>query len=155
MINNAQLREYVIKPALQSINSYSEDAEELLVFTCATESLGGSLLHQINGPALGIFQMEPGTYHDIWRNYIFHRNALLTMMTTNLNAPSIPPEKELITNLKLAAAMARIHYLRVKEPLPKKDNAEAIWNYYKKYYNTELGKATREDSLEKYKRYGK
>ena len=155
MIKSSHLRQFIIKPALEAINSYSLDAEELLMFTCAAESLGGFLLHQINGPALGIFQMEPATYHDIWRNFINLKPRLSTMFATNLNLSTIPKEEELIYNLKLAAVMARTHYLRVKEPLPKHDDIEAIWNYYKKYYNTNLGKAKREEAVEKYLKYAK
>ena len=69
MIDNKQLRECIIKPTLDSLQMYSQAAEELLVFTCACESLGGTYLKQVKGPALGIYQMEPATYQDIWENY--------------------------------------------------------------------------------------
>ena len=155
MISPEHLRLYVIKPALEAINAYSADAEELLMFTCAAESLGGFLLHQIKGPALGIFQMEPATYHDIWRNFIYNRPALATMLSKNLHTSLIPDESELITNLMLAATMARIHYMRNKEPLPKANDVDAIWEYYKKYYNTPLGKAKKNESIRKYLTHAK
>ena len=153
MINREQLRAYIIRPALQAINSYSENAEELLMFTCATESLGGFLLRQIKGPALGIFQMEPATYHDIWRNFINLKPALATMMAKNLNITSIPNEERLVYDLKYSATIARIHYLRVSQPLPNKNDVDAMWDYYKKYYNTPLGKATKQKAIQDYQKY--
>lgn len=155
MISQAQLREYVIKPSLMSVNLYSEDAEELLMFTCSAESLGGFLLKQVQGPALGIYQMEPNTYHDIWRNFIFLRPSLNTIMSVKLGCTSIPEESLLITDLRLATVMTRINYLRVKDALPKKDDVNAIWAYYKQHYNTPLGKATKEDAIQKYLKYAR
>ena len=62
MIDNKQLRELIIGPSLDALQMYSKEAEEILVFTCASESLGGTYLKQVKGPALGIYQMEPATY---------------------------------------------------------------------------------------------
>ena len=153
MINREQLRLDVIKPALEAINAYSKDAEELLMFTCATESLGGFLLRQIKGPALGIFQMEPATYHDIWRNFIYLKAPLSTMLSKNLNITTIPDEERMIYDLKFAAVMARIHYLRVKGPLPKANDVDGLWSYYKQHYNTPQGKATKQKAMQDYQKY--
>ena len=51
----------------------------------------------------------------------------------------------------LATAMARIHYYRVPEKLPPKEDIKAMAVYAKRHYNTELGKATWEDYAEAYK----
>ena len=74
MFLHNQLRELIITPALSKLQLYSKDAEELLIFTCAVESDGGTYLKQIKGPALGIYQMEPRTYNDIWQNYMRNRS---------------------------------------------------------------------------------
>jgi hypothetical protein len=47
-------------PFLASLN-----AIQLLMGTAAQESHLGTYLKQINGPALGVFQMEPNTEIDI------------------------------------------------------------------------------------------
>lgn len=150
MLDCSQFRSLIIEPVLSKLQLYSKNAEELLVFTCAAESLGGTLLHQIKGPALGIFQMEPATYTDIWTNYIRNRNKLATLMALNMECSRIPPIERMIYDLHFACAMARIHYARVTEALPDAANPEAIWDYYKKYYNTQAGKAKKEDSIKKY-----
>ena len=153
MLNVNQLRELIIKPALTDLLMYSEDASELLVFTCAVESNGGTYLKQINGPALGIYQMEPATYNDIWQNYLKHKSNLMLIMMNNFDIIRMPDEKRLVHDLRYATAMARIHYARVKEPLPSHDDTKAVYEYYKKYYNTNSGKANLDGCYAKYRKF--
>ncbi len=149
-MNVAQLKDCIIKPALTDLNLFSNDAMELLVFTCANESDGGTYIKQINGPALGIYQMEPKTYNDIWQNYILKKNNLCLQLLHNFDAARIPSEDRLIYDLRFATAMTRIYYARFPEPLPKMYDIDGMWNYYKKYYNTGLGKADYHVALSKY-----
>jgi len=153
MLNCEQLTEFVIKRALYDLQLLSDDAVELLVFTCANESHGGTYLHQVKGPALGIYQMEPATYNDIWQNYIQHKSSILIQLIHNFQAPTMPSEDRLVYDLRFATAMARLHYARVNEPLPKASNIEAIWNYYKTHYNTLAGKANLIQAQEAYHRF--
>lgn len=150
MLNIKQFRELIVKSSLNDLLLYSKEAEELLVFTCATESNGGTYIHQVGGPALGIYQMEPITCNDIWQNFINNNPNLILKMITNFNCNKMPPEEWLIYDLRYATAMARIFYARIKEPLPSCDDVDAIWEYYKKYYNTSQGAAVKEDSIKKY-----
>lgn len=150
MLNITQFRELIIKPALIDIMMYSEDAEELLVFTCATESNGGHYIKQVKGPALGIYQMEPQTYNDIWQNYLKPNARLMSLLFANFNINRIPPEETMIYDLRFATIMARFFYARFKENLPKSNDVEGIWEYYKKYFNTIKGKAFKEESIRKY-----
>jgi hypothetical protein len=48
-----------------------------------------------------------------------------------------------------AAAMCRVFYLRVPERLPQADDSAAMARYWKRYYNTHLGKGTVEGFLQK------
>jgi hypothetical protein len=147
-INPKQLRKLVIIPSLKYLNPvipYSIEAVDLLCMTAAHESLNGTYLKQIKGPALGIYQMEPATHDDIWDNYLAHRK-ILSELVSGLDSD------ELVYNLKYATVMARVHYWRVKEPLPKRkdtgpdsDYIYHLAKYAKRYYNTELGKATADD----------
>ena len=153
MINAAQLRELIIKPALIDLVMYSEDAEELLMFTCAVESDGGHYLKQIKGPALGIYQMEPETYNDLWQNYIKERNSVSLILLSNFDASRMPSEDRLIYDLRFATAMARLHYARFPEKLPLKNDVIGLWEYYKKYYNTASGKAQHDLAIAKYVKF--
>jgi hypothetical protein len=153
MLNANQLSELIISPALSDLLMYSKDAVELLLFTCAVESNGGSFIKQINGPALGIYQMEPKTYADIWDNYINNKNSILMKLIHNFECNRIPSEDRLIYDLRYATAITRIHYERVNSPLPKAGDIDAIYEYYKKYYNTSLGKADYEKCISAYNKF--
>lgn len=150
MIDAEQFRTLVVRPVLNTLQAWSEEAEELLMFTAALESDCGTYLAQIKGPALGVYQCEPGTHTDIWRNFLLNNSRLSLLMSMHFSCPIIPMEERLVYDLKYATAIARIHYLRVKESLPS--GIEAMWEYYKKHYNTGSGKAKKQ-SIAKYAKW--
>ena len=148
MINVKQLEELVIVPALQYLEPeipFSDAAVELLKMTAAHESHLGSYLAQVEGPALGIYQMEPATENDIHDNFIDYRGTL------RYKIDSI--DQELVSNLIYATAMARIHYYRDKYPLPDVMDIEGLAQYAKRVYNTVEGKAEWRDYYNAYNRY--
>jgi hypothetical protein len=151
MIDVSQLRGYVIRPVLQDLGMHSEAAENLLLGTAAQESRLGAYLHQRDdGPALGIYQMEPATHEDIWNNYLLHRPVLAHKANAFI-APSRDKTRELIGNLNYATAMCRLHYYRVAAPLPKADDIVGLAAYWKKYYNTEGGKGSVSEFIAHYR----
>lgn len=153
MFNIAQFRQLIVQSSLKDLNLYSQGAEELLVFTCAAESRGGTYLQQIKGPALGIYQMEPLTYNDIWQNFIKYKPKLSLILSENFDVHNMPSESRLIYDLRFATAMSRIHYLRFNTVLPSHQDVDALWAYYKKFYNTELGKAKKEECIKAYQEF--
>jgi hypothetical protein len=177
MINHKQFRQFVIQPALKAIDLYSENAEELLIMTCAQETQGASFLKQISGPALGPYGCEPPTYKDVCMSKLYHpvvRVAIhagspdgytyvptgeirLSDLGEKVNnemgwdyEDQIPDILNLTTNLAYATMICRIHYLRVVDPIPDKNDLKGLFNYYKKYYNTYKGKATEEEVMDNY-----
>lgn len=153
MLDCSQFRSFIVEPVLSLLRNYSKNAEELLVFTCAAESLGGTYLHQVKGNALGIYQMEPATYTDIWVNYIHSRSHLATLMAMHFGCNRIPQPERLIYDLHFATAMSRIHYLRVTENIPDPKDVEGLFDYYKKYYNTEKGKSKKDNAIKLYEKF--
>ena len=145
----------LIKSTLAPLGLYSPAAEELLMATCAQESaLGLYRRQQGGGPALGIFQMEPATFQDIFSNYLAYKPALLT--DVGALATTQPPRPvELVTNDAFAVLMARVHYLRAPGALPDPASLEALWAYYKQYYNTPGGAATQSEFFANYRKYVK
>lgn len=153
--NAQQFRELVVRPTLKRLHKdipYSVEAEDLLIMTAAHESHLGTYLKQINGPALGVYQMEPATLEDIWSNYLYYRQDIESEIALMCGGTHHGGPSELVTNLEFATAMARVHYYRVSEALPKRtgfetrsDYIRALAKYAKKYYNTDKGKATVED----------
>ena len=79
-INTKQIIQLIIQPTLKDLNLYSLAAEQLLAGTCAQESGMGTYIAQVNGPALGIYQMEPVTEYDLIKNYIRYNIKLHKIM---------------------------------------------------------------------------
>lgn len=153
MFDCQQFRTSILVPVLSMMQAFSNDAEELMVFTCAAESMGGTYLHQKNGQALGIYQMEPNTYTDLWCNFIQRRTKLNHLLILQLNCNRIPPVDRLIYDLYFATAMTRAFYMRVTEALPDSKDVDAMWDYYKKFYNTPLGKAQKDETIKRYQAF--
>jgi hypothetical protein len=154
-----QAREIIVRPVLQYLDPaipYSTAAENLLLGTMAQESRMGMYVKQIGGgPALGIYQCEPATHADLWQNFIMQRPALnnMLLMLSLSRTMIIPHEEDLIYSLKYATAVCRVHYWRVKEPLPAHDDIHGLACQYKTYYNTHLGKATVTEFINNYMKY--
>lgn len=158
MINCNHLRHQIIRPVLKYLEPeipYSLAAENLLLGTCAQESQMGHYLVQLgDGPARGIFQMEPVTHDDIFENFLDYRAPL----KEKISALSIrvfiseDGEDDLIGNLYYTAAMARVHYYRQPAALPA-DNVYDLAAYWKKWYNTPLGRGLIEEYITNYDKY--
>lgn len=145
----------IIRFTLHCIDMYSPEAEELLLATAAHESLlGRHLLQYPNGPARGLYQMEPATEDDIWINYIHYRKNL-TDMVGNLTGLRSSSPLQLQFNPIYATVMARIHYKRIPEPLPPADNIHGMAAYWKKYYNTDGGNGSVLEFVEKYLQFAR
>jgi len=131
LLNIKQFRELIIRPTLNDLLMSSLDAEE----------------------PLGIFQIEPETYNDIWQNYILKNQPLLLRLNTNFNINRMPDASQLIYDLRFATAIARIFYARIPEALPSANDKIAMWNYYKTYYNTSDGSATKDAAFANYQNF--
>lgn len=156
-MNATHMRLHVIRPTLKAIGLWSENAEELLMGTAAHESHMGKYARQVNGPALGAFQMEPSPHTDIYDNFLRYKPDLLRAVqdTIPIGAESRTPagykcgsNAMLTHNPCYAALMARLHYLRQPGKVP--DSIEGQGQYWKKYYNTAAGKGTVEQYLDDY-----
>jgi hypothetical protein len=153
MIEPNQFRVEIVQKALKAINLWSLEAEELLMLTAAQESQLGYYIKQVNGSALGVFQMMPETYSDIIINYLSHNVDLKHTILKVLNMIQMPSAEKLVHNLFFAAIMCRVHYLRIKDPIPPANNILALANYYKRFYNSSLGAATIEQAIANYNKF--
>lgn len=153
-MNPGQLRK-LITDVLITMDMYSKNAVELLMLTAAQESHCGEYIEQLNGPALGIFQMEPNTYEDTFSNYLMYKPRLLNKVKDLfvLHDYVDIPDLNLRGNLILQIAMARIYYMRFSEQLPDHNNVEAMAQYWKKYWNTPKGKGHVTEAKNNYMRY--
>lgn len=150
-----QLLTLVVRPELKKLGLHSRSAEQLVIGTVYQESNGHFIQQVGGGPALGFIQMEPATYHDIWNNFLAYRRSLANKVTElasmeSLDADMRPNVNQLVSNLAFAIVMCRVHYLRVKEALPKADDVQGLGEYWKKYYNTTAGAGTVEEFIKNF-----
>lgn len=140
----SDLARYVIIPTLHRLTSVELGidgiaARQLVLGTAMVES-DLRFLHQVRGPALGLWQMEPATHDDIWEHWLQHRPELVEAMA---ELGSWPLGAELLCgNLYYAAAMCRIHYRRHPSSLPPAGDSLGLARMWKAVYNTRLGKGT-------------
>lgn len=135
-LNVSQVKTLIVAPALEAMGMNSPAALNLVTGTGLVESDYTSLL-QTNGPALGLWQMEPATHNDIWTNFVNLQPVVMRRLKT-LMLPGAPLS-QLTGNLLYAAAMCRIKYYRAPQPLPVATNAADLAAYWKAVYNSDLG----------------
>ena len=144
-------RSLVIRPVLAKMGAGGPAAEELLLGTAIQESLCFMYRKQVGGgPALGYYQMEPSTHDDIWDNFLKYRPTLANNTIFFLSSKNANKHMELKNNDKYATAMARIHYMRVVFPIPKRGDLSAQANYWKRHYNTPLGRGRPHEYIQKW-----
>ena len=161
MLNIDHLMELIWPPVMERLSEAAgrevggRDAQELLLGTAAQES-GFHYLRQLgNGPALGLWQMEPRTHEDIWKSWLVAKGDLISAVLSLSVWEHVTDEnagKELAGNLYYALAMARVHYLRDPEPLPQAGDLLGQAKYWKRVWNTEMGSGTIEQYADSYRR---
>lgn len=141
-----QLGEHIIEPVLMKMHMYSREAYNLLLGTALHESDGLKRITQYTGPALGYWQMEPNTLYDLYDSYLNFRPGKQAILE-NFLIPSMTYEDNLKMNPAFACAAARMQYLRQPGYIPKDFAGQA--EYWKAHWNTELGKGTEAQYLER------
>lgn len=156
--------EHVVRPVLKLLDLPSpEVAERLVMGTAAQESRFRYLEQLGGGPALGLWQMEPATFRDLWER--FGPNPLrpvetqrkLAQKLNSLRAPLLVlPTDQLAWNLQLACAMCRVHYYARPFSLPQtvgEVDTSALALIWKTHYNTVQGKGKPSEFVENYKKF--
>lgn len=144
-----QFQEEVIEPTLDCMGRIidpkmaSTEAKELMLGTGCAESQLKYIKQLGEGPALGLFQMEPATYADhvkyCERKGEDFKNKVIYCIYQEMYR-EMPHASHLVFNLRLQVVFARLHYWRVSEPIPKATPAQAA--YWKQFYNSPLGQGT-------------
>lgn len=130
----------------------SDSAVELLMLTAAQESHLGKYLKQINGPARGVFQIEPKTEYSFWHHYL-DRKPELADEVAKFTSEHLDDDFDVEGNLPYQIAFARAYYWQFSAPLPRPSDIEGLALYYKMYWNSKEGKATVEEAAENYERF--
>jgi hypothetical protein len=122
----------------------TQEAVNLIYETGMAESGYRTLVQMGGGPAISYFQLEPNTIKDIFNNYVEYREPLVQALIS-LGLDPMDLDFCVKTNIAIAICMCRFHYRRVPSAIPKTKEGRAA--YWKKHYNTELGKGTIEHYL--------
>jgi len=128
----------IIHKVLTDLNMHSEEACDLVYRTGMAES-GYRALAQMGGPAISYWQVEPDTINDVIENYLYYRQPLMDKLV-KMGLDESDPNWSVMTNIAVAIAMCRLKYRRDSEPIPKNLKQQA--QYWKRVYNSELGKGT-------------
>lgn len=148
MIDREQFIDLIIEPTLEELGMYSVAAAELVLGTALQESRLTYIKQLGTGPALGVCQMEPRTHDDIWNNFLAFREKM-RQVVSEIGGPDA---KEMIWNLKYSVAMCRVHYRRVRFPLPQAGDLKGQAQYWKDHYNTDLGRGTTEEYISNWRK---
>ena len=137
----------IIEWTLNKIGMYSDDAAAMVFRTGMTETGYKHLKQMGDGPAIGFFQIEPATLNDVMDNYVLYRPAIKTDLYS-LGYDDKDIEIRIMGNIALQVAFCRLCYRRDSKSIPKLENIKAQAEYWKRVYNTKLGKGTVEHFLE-------
>jgi len=131
----------IIEEALTPLGLSSERALSLLLGTCAVESGFGRYRRQLNnGPARGIYQMEPATFRWLRTKYGRRYPAVSEYSFADQEHDD-----------HQASVMARLRYLAVPDPLPASHDVIGQAHYWRRHYNTYLGAGTVEKYMKAYR----
>lgn len=136
MLNVGQFRLLVVRPVLTHLALWSTAAENLLLGTALQESGLRFLRQRSNGPARGIYQIDPVTDDEVHAGFLAGRPALAAKVDALL-APMPSRGEQLVTNLAYATAMARVIYLRCPEPMPAADDVAGLARYWKRHFRAD------------------
>jgi hypothetical protein len=151
LTNEDLFKTLVIEPTTKYLGLSSESANDLLLGTAILESNIEHTRQIPSGIARSLFQIEPNTLKDVYKNYLNFREPLKEKVDSLLyGRPTIDNRiRNLEVNPFYACAIARICYLRAPKKLPSKnrgleDYIKGLAYYWKQYYNTPLGAGTTE-----------
>lgn len=131
----------IAEEVLYRMDKYSDDALALVLRTGMAESGYRTLKQMGGGPAIGFFQVEPNTARDVLDNYVQFRPQYQNILKS-LGFDFDNIEFSLLSNIAVQVVFCRLQYLRYPKKIPSWDDVESQAKYWKKAYNTELGKGT-------------
>ena len=141
-----QIREIIVW-ALKEMDLYSLEAADLVYKTGMAETGYRHLKQMGGGPAIGFWQVEPATLIDILDNYVKYRPKLLEGLKSLGYSPD-DIETRVMSNIALQAVFCRLKYKRDKYALPLIGDLQGQARYWKRVYNTNLGKGTIQHFME-------
>lgn len=131
----SELRDYVIRPTLQRLGTWTPSWENLLLGTIAQCSQ--FCFHTHNGRGLGLYQIDKETHRSVWDHFLAFDPDLASLVRGFASQREFlnEPEGELITNLAYATVIAWAIYLANAVALPDDANdAQALANCWFQHF---------------------
>ena len=165
-----EFRDRIIRPTLHIFGAKFETdaAVNLLLGTAIQETNLDHLKQLAGGPAAGLYQIEPATHEDLIKTYFFQglpseiigrqnaerrRRRALYFSVLDMFRSQVPAAVlQLEGSLFYQTAVARFIYWRVPKALPDADDIPGLAAYWKKWWNTPLGKGTVAQYIKNWKR---
>lgn len=132
------LRELVIRPALEHLDEWSQTAENLLLGTAAHESqLGFRMRPSEHG--LGIYNISAATHTRIWDEFLVTDPELASRLRGLASQQQFlkAPHNELITNLSYASGVAWMIYKSRHLKLPDASDVHQLAQSWLNHYRTQ------------------
>lgn len=152
-------RESVIRPVLENMAKMAKDealkgpaVEELLLGIACHESDGLLYARQIQGPAIGPYQVEVATYGDLFKNFLLYRQRLAAAVSA-WDGFSQGDPSEMAFNWYYATAVARAQLYRFPEALPAAGDLKGQAAWWKRRWNSNLGAGTVEQYIAHWNKY--
>src|ERR1017187_9320054 len=151
-INCVQLKEVIIRPALNAIGLCSDEAIQLILGTCAQETNLGRYVVQANMSnflgGIGLFQMQEGSYNYIWSKHVATSLVMKAKISLYCGYAGKPVAARMASDMALATIMARLYYANILEKLPAVGDIAGMAKYYKQYWNTSAGSASEQQFID-------
>jgi len=94
--------------------------------------------------------IEPDTLIWLYEGYLCQKPVLMAQVSDYITG-EIDIEEQVVYNLALSTAFARIKYWTIPDPLPEPTDITGLAGYWYKHYQTPEGKGTIPQWLSNYK----
>ena len=135
------LRELIVRPALEQLNEWSQSAEDLLLGTAAQESKLGFRMRSGHDNGQGLYNISARAHLKIWDEYLVKDPELASRLRGLASQHQFlkSPHTELIYNLSYASGVAWMIYKRCHLKLPDKASVHELANFWLNYYRAKDG----------------
>ncbi|MBB2155185.1 hypothetical protein HLH33_02485 [Gluconacetobacter diazotrophicus] len=138
----ADIKRGIVAPVVLDLDIPGDEFARVQLMTgIGNAETGYRTRRQVDGPALGYWQVEPRTHDDLWRNWLCARPALAEVARSYLPSQfeDRPDAQALVLSDRYAACIATLVFYRSPVALPPRGNARAQCAAWKAGYNTSLG----------------
>lgn len=125
-----------------------EKAKRLLLETASAETALGKIYDRTVYAGMGICQFDKAPFYRIKKASQKYRDKILRELGVDIK---LVEWEHLRYDAFVSLIFCRLYYLLIPKPIPK--TLEGRAKYWKKYYNTYLGKGTPEHYIKMTKRY--